>query len=357
MNGSSYGKAFHITTWGESHGKAIGVTVQGCPPGIRLDEADIQAVLDQRKPFTGPGSTSRKEPDKAIILSGVFKGQTTGTPITIMIQNTDARSADYSEMAHVFRPGHGDITYHQKYFIRDYQGGGRASARETAARVAAGGVAKALLLKHQIEIVAYTIEINGICALKTTLTHIHENRLKCPDNTAAQKMEQCILKAKKAGDSVGGVVEILALNVPPGLGDPVFDKLDADIAKGLMSIGAVKAVDIGAGHRAARMTGSQNNDEITPQGFASNNSGGILAGISNGDTIVARAYVKPIPSIKIEQTTIDDQKKRRQISTKGRHDVCAIPRINPVCAAMMQITIADHLLRQQALGLKPVPIF
>ncbi len=348
MAGSIFGKVFQITTWGESHGHAIGVTVDGCPPGIEINETIIQKALDKRKPGQSAASTGRKEPDIPQIFSGVFNGVTTGTPITIIIMNKDARSRDYKQNAALFRPGHGDITYQAKYGIRDWRGGGRASARETAARVAAGAVAQALLDRYAVEIEAYTLEIGGIKASCYDPGFVNTNRLICPDPDAYQAMEDRILKVKKEGDSIGGVVEIKAINVPPGLGEPVFDKLDADLAKALMSIGAVKAVEIGSGCLAAALKGSENNDPIVPEGFESNNSGGILAGISNGDDIIARVHVKPIPSILIDQKTVDETGTVHTISTKGRHDICAIPRINAVCTAMTALVIADHLLRQKS---------
>ncbi len=348
MPGSSFGTIFKITTWGESHGKATGVVVDGCPPGIELNEAMLQNELDRRKPGKSTASTSRKEPDIPEILSGVFNGLTTGTPIAIMIKNRDANSRSYAANAQLFRPGHGDITYKAKYGIRDWRGGGRASARETAARVAAGAVAKALLSQYNIDVFAYTLALGGIKAVNFDLDEIHRNSLQCPDAEAFKLMEKRIKQVKKSGDSIGGVVEVVAANVPPGLGDPVFDKLDADLAKALMGIGAVKGVEIGAGFHAAEMTGYENNDQITETGFETNNSGGILAGISNGDEIIARVHVKPIPSILREQNTIDENGEPYVISTEGRHDVSAVPRINAVCRSMVSIVLADHILRQKA---------
>ncbi len=347
MTGSSFGKAFNITTFGESHGKAIGVIIQGCPPGLNLTENIIQKELDKRKPGQGLSSTKRKEPDKAIITSGIFNNKTTGTPIMILIENKDADSKSYVKNKNLFRPGHGDITYYAKYGIRDYKGGGRASARETAARVAAGAVAQVILSKYNIRIQTYTIELGGIQAEKFDFDLLDSNYLQCPDLTASKKMEERITSVKKDGDSLGGVVEILVSNPPAGLGEPVFDKLDADIAKALMSIGAVKGVEIGAGYNSAHLKGSENNDQITNNGFLTNNSGGILAGISNGDDIIARVSIKPIPSISKPLQTIDTKGNEVEIKTTGRHDISAIPRINPVCKAMMAITIADHLLRQK----------
>ncbi len=349
MAGSTFGKLFRVTTWGESHGRAVGVIVDGCPPQLSLNEQTIQSLLDRRRPGSSIASTQRREKDQAVILSGVFKGLTTGTPIMIMVENTDVDSKAYEPYADVFRPGHGDYTYQAKYGIRDWRGGGRASARETVGRVAAGAVAKAVLDKENIRVAAYTIELGGIRAKQRNLEIIDQNMFYCPDGEAAELMEKHVNEIKAKGDSIGGIVEVLARGVPKGIGDPVFDKLDADLAKALMSIGAVKGVEIGAGFQSSKLLGSENNDPITPEGFRSNNAGGILAGISNGEDIVIRAAVKPIPSIAIEQETIDGEGQKTSISVKGRHDVAAIPRINIVCDAMVSIVLADHLLRQKAL--------
>ncbi len=351
MPGSTIGKIFQVTTWGESHGKAVGVVIDGCPPRIPLDEDRIQAMLNRRRPGASIASTQRKEKDIAVIYSGVFEGLTTGTPILIMVENKDAKSNAYKPYANVYRPGHGDFTYESKYGIRDWRGGGRASARETVGRVTAGAVATTLLDRFGVTVRAYTIELGGIRAERRNLEEMDQNAFLCPDQKAAEAMMSRIADIKKQGDSAGGVVEILASGVPKGLGDPVFDKLDADLAKALMSIGAVKGVEIGAGFKACQMLGSENNDAITPGGFASNNAGGILAGISNGENIIMRAGVKPIPSISIEQQTIDKEYRRKTVSIKGRHDVSAIPRINAVCEAMASIVLADHLLRQQVLDI------
>ncbi len=351
MSGSSFGNAFNITTFGESHGKGIGVVIQGCPPGLTLTTEILQKALDKRKPGQGISSTKRKEPDFPVIVSGTFNDLTTGTPIMIMIENKDAKSKSYDTIASLFRPGHGDYTYQAKYGIRDFRGGGRASARETAARVAAGAVAQIVLDQLKIRIDAYTIELGGIQAEQLNDISQKENsHLQCPDLKISRQMEKRIKQVKNKGDSLGGIVEIIASNVPAGLGDPVFDKLDADIAKGLMSIGAVKAVEIGAGIKAAQMTGFENNDQLLPQGFETNNSGGILAGISNGDDIIARVHVKPIPSILKRQKTIDTKGNPAEISTEGRHDISAIPRINKVCESMMAIVLADHVLRQKSVS-------
>ena len=350
MPGSSFGKLFKITTWGESHGKGVGVVIDGCPAGITLSEEIIQEMLDRRKPGKVATSTNRKEPDKAVIMSGIFEGKTTGTPIMVMVHNKDARSRDYKDTAQLFRPGHGDITYQAKYGIRDWRGGGRASARETVARVAAGAVANEILKSIGVEIKAYTIELGGVKAEKRDLSEIGNNMYYCPDKDAAIEMEKRVLDVKKQGDSLGGIVEVVATGVPAGLGEPVFDKLDAEFAKAMMSIGAVKGVEIGSGFEAARMTGLQNNDPITPDGFETNNAGGILAGISNGDAIVIRLAVKPIPSLSVEQKTVDKNNNPTMIATTGRHDISPIPRVNVVCESMMAIVIADHLLRQRAVS-------
>ncbi len=347
MAGNTFGKAFCVTTWGESHGPALGVVIDGCPPRLKLDEGHIQEALDRRRPGKGgPIETARKEPDRVQILSGTFEGLTTGTPISLLIWNKDARSKSYDHLKEVFRPGHGDYTYLKRYGIRDHRGGGRSSGRETAARVAAGAVAQRILDLFEIKVLAYTISMAGVDTEKRNLDEIDQNRLFCPDNEAAQRMEKGALEARSKGDSVGGIVEILATNVPAGLGDPVFDKLDAEIAKALMSVGAIKCVEIGSGLQAAYSKGSQNNDPISPEGFLSNNAGGILAGISNGEPIVARAAVKPIPSISMEQNTINTRGEPCKIKVGGRHDASAIPRIVPVLKAMMQLVLADHLLRR-----------
>lgn len=350
MPGNSFGQLFRIITWGESHGKAVGVIIDGCPPKIPLSQSDIQVMLNRRKPGHSIASTQRKEADVAMILSGVFENLTTGTPIMIMVENRDADSRAYRPFADLYRPGHADITYMLKYGIRDWRGGGRASARETIGRVAAGAVARKIIEQEKIDIFSYTKSLGGISCQTFDRNVIDQNNFFAPDMDAAAQMEKEVAKTKREGDSLGGIVEIRAKGVPAGLGEPVFDKLDADLAKGLMSIGAVKGVEIGAGFHAAVLKGSQNNDPITPQGFLSNNAGGILGGISNGDEIVVRVAVKPIPSIAIEQKTTDTNGEPKQITIKGRHDISAIPRINIVCEAMVCTVIADHLLRQRTIG-------
>jgi chorismate synthase len=350
MAGNTFGKAFVVTTWGESHGKALGAVIDGCPPRLPLSEPDIQEALDRRRPRGAPSSTPRREPDRVEILSGVFEGKTTGTPILLIIYNKDVNSRSYTAIKDLFRPGHGDITYQKKYGIRDYRGGGRASGRETAARVAAGAVARIVLDQEGIEVNAYTLELAGVRVQQVDLGAVNGNPFFAPDPDAADRMAEKIKDIKAAGNSAGGIVEVRVKGCPAGLGEPVFDKLDGELAKALMSIGAVKAVEIGVGLEAARLLGSECNDEITPEGFRTNRSGGILAGISNGDEIIARAAVKPIPSIEIEQKTIDIHSKPTTISVKGRHDVSAIPRIVPVCEAMVRLVIVDHLLRQKMVG-------
>ncbi len=349
MAGNSFGTLFRITTWGESHGKAVGVVIDGCPPRIDLSNKDIQKELDRRKPGRGKGSSPRKEKDRVEILSGVFEGKTTGTPISLFIRNVDVDSSSYEEWREVFRPGQADFTYQAKYGIRDYRGGGRASARETVGRVAAGAVAKKILEKEKMEIVAYTVELGGVRIGKRDYREIEKNGLHCPDRKAAAAMGKKIQEAKARGDTIGGVVEILVRGCPPGLGEPVFDKLEADLARGLMSIGAVRGMEVGAGFGVTRMVGSQCNDPIGPKRFEKNDAGGILGGISSGADIVLRAAVKPIPSIKLEQRTIDHAMRPVSLQIKGRHDVSAIPRINPVCEAMVALVLVDHWLRQRAL--------
>ncbi|SFN03509.1 chorismate synthase [Thermodesulforhabdus norvegica] len=344
MAGNTFGKMFRVTTWGESHGKALGAVIDGCPPGLSLSEEDIQKDLDRRRPGRSPASTKRKESDRVQILSGVFEGKTTGTPISLIIYNEDARSGDYSTLADTYRPGHADRTYEQKYGLRDWRGGGRSSARETVARVAAGAVARKFLSTFGINVVAYTLELAGVKCNRIDETVIDNNPFYCPDEEAAQLMAVKIDEIRRRGDSCGGIVQVVARGCPPGLGEPVFDKLDARIAYALMSIGAVKGVEIGSGFRCARMLGSEHNDPITPEGYASNNAGGILGGISSGMDIVARVAVKPIPSIRIAQQTITRDGRPTTITVKGRHDVSAIPRIVPVCEAMMLLVLADFML-------------
>ncbi|MFP4573985.1 MAG: chorismate synthase [Desulfobacterales bacterium] len=351
MSANTLGTLFRVTTWGESHGPASGAVIDGCPPGIELSEEIIQQIMDRRKPNSAKTGTARREPDRPKILSGVFEGKTTGTPISIIIENKNIDSSAYEPYADLYRPGHGDFTYEAKYGIRDWRGGGRASARETAARVAAGAVAAEVLKQQNISVTAYTRALGGINCKGFDKNAIQKNPFLACDMQAAEEMEKKVDEVKKAGDSLGGIVEIIAAGIPAGLGEPVFDKLDAELARALMSIGAVKGVEIGAGFKAAEKTGSQNNDPMLPDGFASNNAGGVLAGISTGQDIIARVAVKPIPSIAIEQKTVDKNRRPRTLSVKGRHDISAIPRINVVCEAMTCLVLADHLLRNRAIQL------
>jgi chorismate synthase len=350
MSGNTFGRVFRLTTWGESHGPALGALIDGCPPRLPLSAADIDQELARRRPGTSIHTTSRREPDQVEILSGVFQGQTTGTPISLIIYNRDVKSEAYEPLKEIFRPGHGDFTYQAKYGIRDHRGGGRASARETAARVAAGAVAQKILDTQKITVLGFTLELGGVRARQFAWETVTENPFFCPDPEAAAAMADRVQTVKKQGDSLGGLVEVRVRGCPAGLGEPVFDKLDAVLAQAVMSIGAVKGVEIGAGFAAAGLTGSQHNDPLTPTGFASNQAGGILAGISNGEEIIIRAAVKPIPSIALEQQTIDRQGRVQTISVAGRHDISAIPRIVPVMAAMVKLTLADFILRQKAIA-------
>lgn len=350
MPGNSIGRLFQVTTWGESHGPALGAVIDGCPPGMPLAPEDIQHDLERRRPGRGL-SSPRKEPDRVEILSGVFQGLTTGTPISLVIFNRDVRSTDYEELAAAYRPGHADRTYEQKYGLRDWRGGGRSSARETVARVAAGAVARKLLSQHGITVKAYTLALGGVRCQHFDWDEIDRNALFCPDAESAQAMAERLRKVREDGDSVGGIVEVCARGCPSGLGEPVFDKLDARLAAALMSIGAVKAVEIGEGVVAAELLGSENNDPLTPEGYASNHAGGILGGISTGMEIVARVAVKPIPSIAKPQMTLTADGRPVRIKIKGRHDVSAIPRIVPVCEAMVLLVLADFILHPFPRGL------
>jgi len=349
VGGNTFGQIFRVTTWGESHGPALGAVIDGCPPKLPLAAADIEAELSRRRPGASAFTSSRKEPDRVEILSGVFEGQTSGTPISLIIYNRDVRSEPYEPLRQVFRPGHGDFTYWRKYGIRDHRGGGRSSARETVARVAAGAVAQKILDQEGIQVLAFTLELGGIRAQNFALEQIWDNPFFCPDATIIEAMAARVQAVRDQGDSLGGLVEVRVQGCPAGLGEPVFDKLDAALAQAVMSVGAVKGVEIGAGFAAARLLGSEHNDPLTPSGFASNNAGGILAGISNGDEIILRAAVKPIPSIAQPQQTIDLHGQSQTISITGRHDISAIPRIVPVIAAMVRLTLADFLLRQRTI--------
>ncbi len=350
MAGNSFGEIFRVTTFGESHGSGIGAVIDGCPSRLPLSPFDFEYEMKRRRPGRGVFDTPRNEEDEVQILSGVFEGLTTGSPIALFIQNKDARSKSYEMIRTLFRPGHGDYTYFKKYGHFDYRGAGRYSARETAARVAAGVIAGKIIEPIGIRVRAYTIELGGVRAESVDPENIEASPLYCPDSRASERMEEALKEARERMDSLGGIVEILVQGCPPGLGEPVFDKLDADLAKAIMSIGAVKGVEVGAGFESARLSGSKNNDQITCEGFKTNNAGGILAGISNGDDIILRAAVKPIPSIGIEQETIDREGNPARIETTGRFDVTAVPRVIPVMEAMVKLVLADHYMRNKIMS-------
>lgn len=349
MSGNTIGTDFRVTTFGESHGRAVGVIIDGVTPGLELSEADIQVQLDRRKPGQSSITTPRKESDTVQILSGVFEGRTTGTPLAMVLYNTDQQSGAYDHIRHAFRPGHADITYQAKYGIRDYRGSGRASGRETAGRVAAGAVAMKLLAQRGITIRAYTLRAGGISCSARDLDVIENNPMRACDLDAAARMVKRIEEMQGRGDSVGGVVECSISGVPAGLGEPVFDKLEAELGRAALSIGSVRGIEFGAGFAVADMTGSESNDPILPGGFATNNAGGIIGGISTGQEIVFRIAVKPTASISTEQKSTDDQGRPIAIRTEGRHDPCICPRIVPVVEAMSAIVLMDMVKRQTAL--------
>ena len=352
MSINSFGHLFRVATWGESHGDAIGATVDGCPPGIKLSEADIQPWLDRRRPGQSKYTTQRKELDEVQILSGTFEGITTGTPIQLLIKNQDHRSKDYSEISNTFRPGHADLTYHLKYGLRDYRGGGRSSARETASRVAAGGIARKILAAFvpEIEIIGYLVRIGKmeIDRRNFSAKAIEENDFWCPDSAIVPHWEKYIKNLRKSGNSVGAMIEIVVKGVPAGLGAPLYAKMDADLASGLMSINAVKGVEIGIGMRAAEIEGIENADEIFLEEdkilFTSNNAGGVLGGITSGQDIITRFAVKPTSSILSEKKSISKEGSPTTVSTKGRHDPCVGIRAVPVGEAMVACIILDHFL-------------
>ncbi len=347
MSGSIYGKTFTVSTFGESHGKAVGVVVDGVTPGIELNEKDIQKDLDRRKPGQSSVTTPRKESDTVQIMSGIFEGKATGTPLMMIIFNEDQRSKDYGNIKDLFRPGHADYTYSAKYGIRDYRGSGRASGRETAGRVAAGAIAKKMLAAKGIKIVASTKNIGGIKAEKYCPEEIEKNIVRTADPDIAPQMVAMIHKAIEEQNSIGGIVECRISGVPAGIGEPVFDKLDAELAKAALSIGGVKGIEFGAGFKAAEMTGKEHNDEMNSAGFKSNNAGGIIGGISTGNEIVFKIAVKPTSSISKSQNTIDLSGQEVICKTHGRHDPCLCPRIIPVLEAMSAIILID-LMKQNA---------
>jgi chorismate synthase len=349
MSGNSIGKLFTVTSFGESHGPAIGCIVDGCPPGMALTEADLQDDLDRRKPGTSRHTTQRREADQVKILSGVFEGKTTGTPIGLLIENTDQRSKDYSKIADTFRPGHADYTYQHKYGIRDYRGGGRSSARETAMRVAAGGIAKKYLKEQSgIEIRGYLSQLGPIKIEKLDWAVIDSNPFFCPDVDKVAEMEAYMDALRKEGESIGARIEVVATNVPPGLGEPIFDRLDADLAHALMSINAVKGVEIGDGFGCIDSKGTRFRDEITPLGFLSNHAGGILGGISSGQNVTASIALKPTSSLRLPGKSINLQGEAIEVVTEGRHDPCVGIRATPIAEAMMAIVLMDHFLRHRA---------
>ena len=355
MSGNTFGTLFQLTTFGESHGPAVGGVVDGCPPGIALSEAVIQTELDRRKPGQGGvASTARQEDDAVRLLSGVFEGLTTGTPIGFVIENQDQRSRDYSKIKDVYRPGHADLTFDAKFGRRDYRGGGRSSGRETVSRVVGGAIAQELLRAQGIHVSAACVELGGIPAVLRDYGGAAHPELARPffsaDENVVAAWEDRVRAVKAEGDTRGGEAEIRASGVPAGLGEPVFDKLDARLAYALMGVGAVKGVEIGAGCGAARSLGSGNNDAMTPQGFLSNNAGGILGGMASGQEIIARVFVKPIPSIAKEQQTVNSRGEAVRLCIGGRHDICAIPRIVPVLKAMVLLTLADFVLLQRRVG-------
>ncbi|MGO2257071.1 MAG: chorismate synthase [Hafnia alvei] len=349
MAGNSIGQFFRVTTFGESHGIALGCIVDGVPPGIPLTEADLQHDLDRRRPGTSRYTTQRREPDQVRILSGVFEGITTGTSIGLMIENTDQRSQDYGAIKDLFRPGHADYTYEQKYGTRDYRGGGRSSARETAMRVAAGAIAKKYLKeKYSVQIRGCLTQMGDISCEIKDWEQVEQNPFFCPDPSQLENLDELMRALKKEGDSIGAKVTVVAEQVPVGLGEPVFDRLDADLAHALMSINAVKGVEIGDGFAVVNKRGSENRDEITPEGFQSNHAGGILGGISSGQDIVAHLALKPTSSIMVPGKTINRQGEAVEMVTRGRHDPCVGIRAVPIAEAMMAIVLMDHLLRQRA---------
>mgnify|MGYP000683326221 FL=1 len=349
MSGNTFGKLFTITTAGESHGEALIGIVDGCPPGMTLTEADLQGDLDLRKPGTSRHTTQRREEDLVKILSGTFEGKTTGMPIALIIQNTDQRSKDYGNIANTFRPGHADYTYDQKYGFRDYRGGGRSSARETAMRVACGGVAKKYLKENlDIEIKGYLAQLGPITFDNFDWGEVHNNPFFCPDANKIKELEEYMDALRKSGDSIGARVNVVASNMPTGLGEPIFDRLEADIAHGMMSINAVKGIEIGAGFNSITQKGTEHRDAITTQGFTSNHAGGTLGGISSGQDVLVSIALKPTSSLRLPIESIDKDGNPIEVITKGRHDPCVGIRATPIAEAMLAITIMDHVMRHRA---------
>lgn len=349
MSGNSIGKLFTVTSFGESHGPALGCIIDGCPPGLELDSSDLQPDLNRRKPGTSRFTTQRREADEVRILSGVFEGKTTGTPIGLLIENTDQRSKDYSNIQDTFRPAHADYTYTQKYGVRDYRGGGRSSARETAMRVAAGAVAKKYLSEQfGVQVRGYLSQLGPIKAEVLDWNVVESNPFFCPDSDKIPEMEEFMAALNKSGDSIGARINVVASGVMPGLGEPVFDRLDADIASAMMSINAVKGVEVGAGFSCVEHRGSEHRDEITPAGFLSNNAGGVLGGISSGQDITVSIALKPTSSVRLPGASIDRAGNAIEVVTHGRHDPCVGIRATPIAEAMLALVLMDHLLRQRA---------
>ena len=358
---NTFGQLFRVTTFGESHGGGIGVVIDGCPPRIEISEAEIQRELDRRRPGQSKLTTQRKEADRCEILSGVFEGKTLGTPIAILVRNKDARPEDYSAIARKFRPSHADYTYEAKYGIRNWQGGGRASARETIGRVAAGAIAKKILSTFytDFEIIAYVMQIHELTAkidrAAVKMKDVEKNMIRCPDGAAAKKMVSLIENVRAEGDSIGGVIECVARGIPPGLGEPVFDKLEADLARAMLSIPAAKGFEIGSGFAATRMRGSQHNDAFeTRDGrirTSTNNSGGVQGGISNGEDIYFRVAFKPPATIALQQKTVTTSKEQTELAARGRHDPCVLPRAVPIVEAMAALVLCDQALRQRAIAI------
>ena len=352
MSGNSFGKLFTVTTFGESHGLALGCIVDGCPPGLVLCAEDLQHDLDRRKPGTSRHTTQRREADEVQILSGVFEGKTTGTPIGLLIQNTDQRSKDYSKIMDRFRPGHADYTYQQKYGIRDYRGGGRSSARETAMRVAAGAIAKKYLKQVcGIEIRGYLAQLGPIKAEAMDWAQVEQNPFFCPDAAKVAEMESYMDALRKEGNSIGARINVVASGMVPGLGEPIFDRLEADIAHAMMSINAVKGVEVGAGFACVEQKGTEHRDEMTPDGFLSNNAGGVLGGISSGQDVVVSMALKPTSSLRLPGKSINLAGEPVDVVTEGRHDPCVGIRATPIAEAMLALVLMDHLLRHRAQNL------
>lgn len=349
MSGNTFGKLFTVTTSGESHGPALMAIVDGCPPGLEISEADLQADLDRRRPGTSRHTTQRREPDQVKILSGVFEGKTTGTPIGLVIENVDQRSKDYGNIESTFRPGHADYTYNQKYGFRDYRGGGRSSARETAMRVAAGAIAKKLLKdKYNILIRGYLSQLGPIKVETHDWDQVSQNPFFSPDKNKVKEMEDYMDALRKEGNSVGAKISVVAEGVPPGLGEPIFDRLDAEVSYAMMTINAAKGVEIGGGFGCVEAKGTEFRDEITPQGFLSNHAGGILGGISSGQNIVVHTAFKPTSSMRLPGRSVDINGEPMEVVTHGRHDPCVGIRATPICEAMLALTLADHMMRFKA---------